>query len=111
MWRSSRQQLASSGPRGLDVSPRTSHAAENCERHKEIHLTSSVAADYTANLRCTLTSSTYPNHSWRVRRAFCVRAVNVRRELWKDPCWQHRAAPQPPLPPLAVSPSPASKSL
>ena len=74
MWRSSRRPVGLAGPRGLDVSPGTSHAAENCERHKEIHLTSSVAADYTANLRCTLTSSTSPNYSWRVRGRFaCVR--------------------------------------
>src|SRR5215469_16009089 len=67
-------QLALFRPHGLDVSPGTSHAAENCERHKEIHLTSSVAIDYAANLRCTLTSSTSPNHSWRVCGRFaCVR--------------------------------------
>src|SRR5947209_7177247 len=73
-----------SGGRGLDVSPGTSHAAENCEPHSEIHLTSSVVSDYTANLRCTLTSST-PNPSWRVRRAFCVRAVKVRVNSGRTP--------------------------
>src|SRR3984893_13260254 len=70
---------------GLDVSPRTSHAAENREPHSEILLTSGVACDYTANLRCTLTSSTYPNPSWRVRRAFCVRAVKVRVNSGRTP--------------------------
>src|SRR5215472_662912 len=72
-------------PSGLDVSAGTSHAAENREPHSEIHLTSSVASDYTANLRCTLTSSTYPNFSWRVRRAFCVRAVKVRVNSGRTP--------------------------
>src|SRR5215471_1680699 len=73
------------GRSGLDVSPGTSHAAENREPHSEIHLTSSVAIDYAANLRCTLTSSTYPNYSWRVRRAFCVRAVKVRVNSGRTP--------------------------
>src|SRR5437899_9350546 len=72
-------------PSALDVSPGTSHAAENREPHSEIHLTSGVASDYTANLRCTLTSSTCPNPSWRVRRAFCVRAVNVRVNSGRTP--------------------------
>src|SRR5215469_17561447 len=73
------------GRSGLDVSPGTSHAAENREPHSEIHLTSSVATGYTVNLRCTLTSSTYPKHSWRVRRAFCVRAVKVRVNSGRTP--------------------------
>ena len=57
----------------------------NREPHSAIQLTSSVAVGYTANLRCTLTSSTYPNPSRRVRRAFCVRAVKARDELGRNP--------------------------
>src|SRR5262249_32990058 len=85
VWRSSRYSDGLTGPCGLDVSLGTSHAAENREPHSEIHLTSSVAIDYAANLRCTLTSSTYPIRSWRVRRAFCVRAVKLRVNSGRTP--------------------------
>src|SRR5215475_14460926 len=85
VWRSSHYSDGPAGRCGLDVSPGTSHAAENREPHSEIHLTSSVASDYTANLRCTLTSSTPEPFVACVRRAFCVRAVKVRVNSGRTP--------------------------
>src|SRR6266568_4240800 len=72
-------------PVGLTFGPERAMLRSNCEHHSALHLTSGEASDYTANLRCTLTSSTYPNPSWRVRRAFCVRAVKVRVNSGRTP--------------------------
>src|SRR5712692_3644891 len=57
----------------------------NREPHSEVHLTSGVSFDYTANLRCTHSSSASSKPSRPVRRAFCVRAVTVRHKLGRTP--------------------------
>ena len=78
---------SSAGIGPLDLTFRLIRAMlrSNREAYKAIQLTSGVAVGYTANLRCTLTSSTTRAPSRRVRRAFCVRAVKVGHKLGRTP--------------------------
>jgi len=83
----------------------------NREHHSSVQLTSGVPSGYTASLRCTLTSSV-PTSRLRgiCRGAFGVRAVIFPRQVRKDPCWQHRAAPPQSLPPQRIPVSGACPS-
>ena len=82
----------------------------NREPHSAIQLTSGVAVGYTANLRCTLTSSAYPSPSRRVPQGVLVRAVTVGHKLGRTPVGSiaQRLGHQLQLP--AASPSPASQN-
>jgi hypothetical protein len=58
----------------------------NREHHSGVQLTSGVSVDYTANLRCTVTSfGLYDYPSRRVRRMFRVLALAVRHKLGRTP--------------------------
>src|SRR6516225_7203346 len=93
-------------PFRLDVAPLTGDASEQGEPQIGVPLTGSAVFGYTDHLRCTLTSSVSLSPLWGFRRgAFGVRAVIVPRQVRKDPCWQHRAAPPPRILVPAACPS------
>ena len=120
MWYRSRGKPVQTRRFRLDVWPPTGDAAKQGEPHTGVPLTSSAAFGYTGYLRCTLTSSVSalplsaplwgPFRRSYNRGAFGVRAVIVPRQVRKDPCWQHRAAPPPQILVPAACPSRALTS-
>ena len=105
VWHRSRGKPVQTRRFRLDLWSPTGDASKQGEPHTGVPLTSSAALGYTGYLRCTLTSSVSalpllaplwgPFRRWYGRGAFGVRAVIVPRQVRKDPCWQHRAAPPP----------------
>src|SRR5262249_17521370 len=106
VWHPSRGYRARLSPFRLDVSSPKGDAAEQGEPNIGVPLTGSAVFGYTDHLRCTLTSSVSQFASLGFcRGAFGVRAVIVPRQVRKDPCWQHRAAPPPRILVPAACPS------
>ena len=96
VWYPSRDLPVQTGQFLLDVWSPTGDAAKQGDPHTGVPLTSSAVSGYTDYLRCTLTSPVPFPPLWSIcRGAFVVRAMIVPRQVRKDPCWQHRAAPPP----------------
>ena len=110
VWHRSLGKPPQTGRFRLDVWSPTGDAAKQGEPHTGVSLTGSAVFGYTGYLRCTLTSSVpflpLRQPLWGLcRGAFGVRAVIVPRQVRKDPCWQHRAAPPPRILVPAACPS------